>query len=273
LLRDGDRRVVDACRQHLLRWGSIARDSLETAAQDEEPRLRLRARSLIRSLDIEEWLLRAREFALMFPSGPAARSDHRGIEEGVDLLCSIAGVMVGDVREFRDRLDELGARLKARLRTRTAAAAARLLSELLCTEQQLTGVRSRAHALEDVIPHRVLDRRRGGPTALGIVYILIGRRANLPLSGVRMPDYFLVRVHGSRPVILDPFHEGRTVTKTDCIRYLRRAGYGFQPSFLEEADDRAILLALLEDLRGVYGYREDREICVALRQAKEAFAP
>lgn len=57
----------------------------------------------------------------------------------------------------------------------------------------------------------VLERRRGLPITLAIVYVAVARRSGIPLRGVGLPGHFVAGyfpVPGARPTLLDPFHAG-----------------------------------------------------------------
>jgi regulator of sirC expression with transglutaminase-like and TPR domain len=59
----------------------------------------------------------------------------------------------------------------------------------------------------------VLDRRRGLPILLSVVYIEAARRAGIALSGVGLPGHFVVgHFGGGAPLLLDPFDRGRPLS-------------------------------------------------------------
>jgi regulator of sirC expression with transglutaminase-like and TPR domain len=271
LLADSDRRIFEACRRQLVEWGVLARPSLERACDSPDPRLRGRARQVLRSLMFAEWLVSVRSIALRAMHEAPDRGRCGALEDGISVLSAVAEPR----RDLRDlvtsRLDELGARVRSSIRVRTAASAARALAEVLAHAESYVGDATSYYDPDNLLIDRVLRHKKGMPVALSVLYILVGRRVGLQLSGVRMPDHFLVRVHGTRPVLLDPFHGGRTITKVDCIRYLRSAGYPADTSLISEVDDCGILLAFLSDLLRVYGFREDREACEALQAARRLF--
>jgi hypothetical protein len=64
--------------------------------------------------------------------------------------------------------------------------------------------------------NRVLDRRMGIPISLASIYLLIGRRLELPIVGVDMPMHFILRYDGDNPFYIDPFHQGRILTANEC---------------------------------------------------------
>jgi len=60
----------------------------------------------------------------------------------------------------------------------------------------------------------VLDRRRGLPILLSVVYIEVARRAGIALAGVGLPGHFVVAHLGRRAtVLLDPFAGGAPVDR------------------------------------------------------------
>lgn len=69
--------------------------------------------------------------------------------------------------------------------------------------------------------HDVIDRRRGIPITLSIVYLAVGRELGLPVAGINAPGHFLVRC-GS--VIVDPFERGRIWRREDLERHLGQLG-------------------------------------------------
>ena len=59
----------------------------------------------------------------------------------------------------------------------------------------------------------VLDRRRGLPIALSVVYVETARRAGIALDGVGLSGHYVVGQFrdGAPPVLLDPFNAGRPI--------------------------------------------------------------
>jgi hypothetical protein len=68
----------------------------------------------------------------------------------------------------------------------------------------------------------VLQRRRGLPIALSVVYVAAARRAGIPLAGVGLPGHFVVAHFGaSPPLVLDPFGGGVPVVVEAPARLVR----------------------------------------------------
>src|SRR5262245_61409885 len=74
---------------------------------------------------------------------------------------------------------------------------------------------------ENSLLHRVIERRKGVPLTLGILFLELGWRAGIPLEGVGFPGNFLVRLTGEeQDLLLDPFRDGRSVHEEDCRRMI-----------------------------------------------------
>lgn len=74
---------------------------------------------------------------------------------------------------------------------------------------------------------RVIDRKRGLPVALGLIYIHAGRVNGWAVSGVNFPGHFLVRLNGvvqggPPPVMIDPFAGGRVLDEDAVTALLAR---------------------------------------------------
>jgi regulator of sirC expression with transglutaminase-like and TPR domain len=101
----------------------------------------------------------------------------------------------------------------------------------------------------------VLERRRGLPITLSVVYVEVARRAGIALAGVGIPGHFLVgHVGAMPPVLLDPFSGGRIVTAEVKARHVRPWG------------PHETALRMLNNLVGSYATRGD--VARAIRAAE-----
>jgi len=109
--------------------------------------------------------------------------------------------------------------------------------------------------------NQVIDRRRGIPITLSIVYIAVGARLGLPVAGVNAPGHFLVR-HGDD--IVDPFHAGRIVARDGLLEQLRQMGANDPEADLRRLlsfapTPRAVLSRVLGNLKANYLKRGEME--------------
>lgn len=126
---------------------------------------------------------------------------------------------------YRDHLARLARDVAARADARgtrsgtgtgDAEAQAAALADVLAGEFGYDGDRVTYDDMANANLVRVIERRRGLPVALGILYIHAGRANGWHVSGVNFPGHFLVRLNGriaggAPPVFIDPFAGGRVL--------------------------------------------------------------
>jgi regulator of sirC expression with transglutaminase-like and TPR domain len=99
---------------------------------------------------------------------------------------------------------------------------------------------------------RVVDRRKGLPVALGILYIHAARAQGWDMVGLAFPGHFLVRLEAGGRAILDPFHGGE-VRDANALRDLLKAIGGndaeLAPAHYAPVSDRDILLRLQNNIK------------------------
>ena len=107
----------------------------------------------------------------------------------------------------------------------------------------------------------VLDRKKGIPITLSLVYTEVARRKNVPLAGVGFPGHFLVK-HPGPPaeIVIDPFNRGTVLAPADCLALLRD-NFGpesaLKPEYLASSTKKQILARMLNNLKGSFYRRGD----------------
>jgi regulator of sirC expression with transglutaminase-like and TPR domain len=99
----------------------------------------------------------------------------------------------------------------------------------------------------------VIDRRKGLPVALGIIYMSVCHRLGWEMRGLAFPGHFLVSLNlGSDRLPLDPFGGGRSLSAADMRTILKRI-QGEQAELTAECyqtvDDRDVLLRLQNNIK------------------------
>ena len=100
---------------------------------------------------------------------------------------------------------------------------------------------------------RVVDRRRGLPVALGILYLHAARSQGWAMVGLNFPGHFLVRIDmGAARAIIDPFNEGQVRSVVD-LRDLLKATAGsaaeLEPEHYQPVSNRDVLLRLQNNIK------------------------
>jgi regulator of sirC expression with transglutaminase-like and TPR domain len=128
-----------------------------------------------------------------------------------------------DREAARERLDELGEQLASLASGGGAEVEAWACAELLGGRHGLAGDREEYDNPDNSMLDLVLERRRGLPIALSVVYVAAARRAGIEqLAGVGLPGHFVVAHFGaSPPLVLDPFSGGVRVEVQAPARLVR----------------------------------------------------
>jgi len=109
--------------------------------------------------------------------------------------------------------------------------------------------------------NEVMDRRKGIPITMALIYIEVARRAGIRSEGVNFPGHFLVRcledLHTDDPpegLIVDPFHGGAILDEAEVRQLLEQhmSEAAFDPSLLARATRRQILVRMLLNLKKLY---------------------
>lgn len=190
------------------------------------------------------------------------------------------------VERYLGDIERLALRLRSRM-PQAGAAEERVavLNEFLYEELGFRGNADDYYDPRNSYLNEVLDRRTGIPITLAVLYMILGRRAGLPLEGVSFPGHFLVRLRlRSGVLVLDPFAGGMPQSEADLRSRLQRVippgVAGDVPvadlpldQFLEAASNRQILSRLLRNLKAIYRDADQPERLLAVLNRMLVVAP
>ena len=153
----------------------------------------------------------------------------------------------------------------------------RALNEILLLKYGYSGDALTYDDLQNANLMRVVDRRKGLPVALGILYMHAGRAQGWETVGLAFPGHFLVRLSdGPERLILDPFHGGRICTAGE-LRELLKATAGtdseLQTEHYTPVSDRDVLLRLQNNLKARLLQAEQYERAVTVAETMLMLAP
>ena len=208
-------------------------------------------------------------------------------EDGEDIPLTEAALALAqdvdprlDLAAAQSDIDRLAATLKARLPADAGQVhKLRLLNRYFFNELGFAGNANDYYDPDNSYLPRVLERRRGIPISLAILFMEIGQQIGLPLRGVSFPGHFLVKLKvRAGDIYLDPFSgdslsreqlEERLSEFLDGLRERAAGGLpeGFDRSSIDialgnairEATPREILARMLRNLKAVYHDRNDYE--------------
>jgi regulator of sirC expression with transglutaminase-like and TPR domain len=125
--------------------------------------------------------------------------------------------------------------------------------------------------------NEVIDRRTGIPITLALLYIELGQRMGLELTGLSFPGHFLVRYQdGEQLTYIDPFHRGARLDRDALQARLRRVvgpGAQLDEQHLAPASRRDILLRMLTNLAAIYRRAGDVYRSIAVLERMNVLDP
>ena len=157
------------------------------------------------------------------------------------------------------------------------AARARALNEIILLKYAYSGDALTYDDLQNANLIRVIDRRKGLPVALGILYIHAARAQGWDMAGLAFPGHFLVRLSDDPGrVIIDPFHGGQICGAAE-LRELLKAATGSDSELLPEhyatVSDRDVLLRLQNNLKARLLQTQNPERAVTVVETMLMLAP
>lgn len=194
-----------------------------------------------------------------------------------------------DVQGTLAEIDEMALKLRQRLPPDASALQKlRLLNRFFFQEMGFAGNVNNYYDPDNSYVHKVLQRRRGIPISLAILYIELASQVGLPARGVAFPGHFLVKLRlrvaeqqQQGEVIIDPF-SGASLSRDELTQrvgpYKRRQGLVGEFDaplglFLQSASSRDILARMLRNLKEIYRAAADWTRWLAVQKRLVALLP
>lgn len=177
---------------------------------------------------------------------------HLGLIDDEAILLDAAALELAALDHPGADLDDYGellATIADRLATEggdahSSVARATLLARVIADAFGFTGDRDSYDDPANADMIRVIDRRRGLPVTLAILYVAAARRLGWPAAALNTPGHVLVRIgDGRSAVLVDPFNDGALVEPRQLAALLAQAPASGEPA--TAMSNRAILTRLL----------------------------
>ncbi len=166
------------------------------------------------------------------------------------------------IEDYRDLLDQMAAGLAVEIDLEAGPEAiAKTISAYMVQELGFEGDDEDYYNPQNSYLNEVMDRRRGIPISLSLLYMEVARRVNVHLQPVSMPGHFLVKlpVEGEA-VFIDAFHRGKVMGADGARRIfedLHGGSHAFSESMLGAATRRQVLTRMLHNLKAAYVRLDD----------------
>lgn len=131
---------------------------------------------------------------------------------------------------------------------------AEVLSQVISNDFTYTGDEDSYNDLDNANMMRVIERRRGLPVSLGILYLAAARAQGWNAAGLNFPGHFLVRLESrdGRRVIIDPFYSGRVMevrALRELLKLVRGTATELDASHYRPVSNRDVLIRLQNNVK------------------------
>jgi regulator of sirC expression with transglutaminase-like and TPR domain len=247
LLTDRDEFVRRRVCDQLVELGEDALPFLEIATRGGDDALRIQANIVIQNILPQKLAEKFRQLA------------QKGLGQDIDLETGMMLIMEfgypdSSPEECSQKLDDLAQKfadtLKPEAKPPEIVAA---FTHFLFQENGFKGNKDNYQNPDNSFINKVLDNKTGLPITLSAICVLLAKRLNLPIVGVGMPGHYIVKYSlPIEPIYFDPFHQGRLLTKKECIQIIEQFGHSFEEHFLSQSTQRETLIRMLNNLIQVY---------------------
>jgi regulator of sirC expression with transglutaminase-like and TPR domain len=156
---------------------------------------------------------------------------------------------------YFEKLDDLAESARAEIEPTTSVAdRIALLNEHLFLERGYRGNESEYYDPQNSYLDCVIDRKKGIPISLAILWMSVAERVGIPAYGVGFPGHFLVGVETDPAVFVDAF-SALVLSAQDCEERLRAVAGGemkFNPAMLAPSTRKQTLARVLRNLKQIH---------------------
>jgi regulator of sirC expression with transglutaminase-like and TPR domain len=161
-----------------------------------------------------------------------------------------------DLTIYREHLSEIAddvAALVPGTSTHNVAKRVQALSDVITSDRDYQGDTDTYDDPQNANLINVIDRRKGLPVALAIIYLDVAHRLGWEATGINFPGHFMIRLErGTVRSIIDPFNGGIERNVADLRALLKQmAGLDaeLQPDHYSPVSSRDTLIRLLNNIK------------------------
>ena len=242
LLRDNDPSTVTLLKEQLIESGSDGIAALRDLLALDDAAVSEHVREVLEKIETDEAHDEMLLFAHLFP-------EHGDIEAAWWLLTRCFEPDA-PIAKLRRKLDAWGRRL--RMLVAGANSSRERLQVLTTFMAEDLGFRGNAEEYYDPknsLLADVIETRLGIPLSLTVLYIIVGRRANMQIDGINLPGHFIARYER---ILFDPFHQGRILSRPDCEAILARQRLKTESAYFAPAPPRLVFMRMLANLLFIF---------------------
>lgn len=283
LLDDTDEEVVKSVEGHLLSLGTEAVTLLEKYwDSDADPRVQEKVERLVNIIQFD---------ALKTELIAWKNTPEKDLFEGFYLITRYQYPNLNK-QELDNKLNKI--KLDAWLELKydlTALEKVRILNHIFYDVNGFKGDTATYHSPQNSFINTVLERRKGNPISLAIIYSIIAQRLNIPIFGVNLPQHFILAYMDNYPdqpmeyheeptqlspelfsdvmFYINPFNKGLVFSKYNVDEFLRQLRLEPLDSYFLPCSNVEIIKRVVRNLVTAYTQTNQRDKVEQLAQIME----
>ena len=166
------------------------------------------------------------------------------------------------VEDYQNLLNEMAGRVKELLvDNATPLQICEALNRVIFHEYEFRGAVEDFYNPQNSFLGVVLERRKGIPLTLSLIYQLVAERCNFQLEPLGFPIRFMLGCYeGAEPFYIDPFTSGTILSRDDIETFLRENGIYPEDAFFQPTPVGEILCRCCRNLAHQYDLADQSEL-------------
>jgi regulator of sirC expression with transglutaminase-like and TPR domain len=149
----------------------------------------------------------------------------------------------------------------------TALEKVKVINHIFYEIYKFAGNKTNIHSPQNSYINNVLETKKGNPISLGILYMVISQKLNLPVFGVNLPQHFILAYANEYQEInkkplaqkdilfyINPFNKGAVFTRREVNLFIKQLKLKPNKSYYTPCDNITIIKRLADNLK--YGYEK-----------------
>ena len=262
LLDDSDERVVSQIEEKIFSYGLNSIPFLESLWPNEE--------SAVRQEKIVNLIKRIKQNVLAEELKSWLNSEEQDLLDGVFIINKILDPNI-DRQHIENQLDKI--KLDTWLELNydlTSFEKVKILNRIIFDVHKFTGDTENYHHSKNSFLSSVLERKKGNPISLAVVYCIIAQRLNIPIYGVNLPQHFILgyvkdlewppllrfndeslsRESQYNEILfyINPFNNGLIFNQENILKFLKQLKLEVKEDYFKICENRDIIIRILRNL-------------------------
>lgn len=149
----------------------------------------------------------------------------------------------------------------------TAFEKVRLINHVLFEVHGLVGDKKDYHSPQNSFINEVLERKKGNPLSLALIYQVLAEQLDLPIKGVNLPNHFILAYAGIEGpateakvlFYINAFSSGDILTESEIDQFLDKLKIDRKRSYYSPCTNKDMILRLINNLANSYTRRADED--------------